>query len=100
MSDYLEVDVVIEVPKGSRNKFKWDASVGAIRLDRELFTATRYPADYGLSNQAKQARYEAGTAEEQPKQRSSEATSASAPLNKDRQRRRLHVVGADTAEGG
>ncbi|MDQ6847599.1 MAG: inorganic diphosphatase [Candidatus Dormibacteraeota bacterium] len=48
MTDFLEVDVVIEVPKGSRNKYEWDQSVGAIRLDRELFTATRYPADYGF----------------------------------------------------
>ena len=48
MSRFLEVDVVVEVPKGSRNKFEWDPAVGAIRLDRELFTATRYPADYGF----------------------------------------------------
>jgi inorganic pyrophosphatase len=44
----IEVDVVIEVPKGSRNKYEWDPEVGAMRLDRELFTATRYPADYGF----------------------------------------------------
>ncbi|MFI5285767.1 MAG: inorganic diphosphatase [Candidatus Dormibacteria bacterium] len=42
------VDVVIEVPKGSRNKYEWDPKVGAMRLDRTLFTATRYPADYGF----------------------------------------------------
>ena len=48
VTDSLQVDVVVEVPKGSRNKFEWDPSVGAIRLDRELFTATRYPADYGF----------------------------------------------------
>ncbi len=48
MGESLEVDVVVEVPKGSRNKFEWDPKVGAIRLDRELFTATRYPADYGF----------------------------------------------------
>src|ERR1700680_2172362 len=44
----LVVDVVVEVPKGSRNKFEWDPGVGAMRLDRQLFTATRYPADYGF----------------------------------------------------
>src|ERR1700686_4394553 len=44
----LIVDVVVEVPKGSRNKFEWDPGVGAMRLDRQLFTATRYPADYGF----------------------------------------------------
>ncbi|HWF58340.1 MAG TPA: inorganic diphosphatase [Candidatus Dormibacteraeota bacterium] len=48
MSDPVTVDVVVEVPKGSRNKFEWDPEVGAMRLDRELFTATRYPADYGF----------------------------------------------------
>jgi inorganic pyrophosphatase len=48
MADALHVDVVVEVPKGSRNKFEWDPAVNAIRLDRELFTATRYPADYGF----------------------------------------------------
>ena len=48
MAESFQVDVVVEVPKGSRNKFEWDQAVGAIRLDRELFTATRYPADYGF----------------------------------------------------
>lgn len=41
-------DVVVEVPKGSRNKYEWDAAAGAMRLDRQLFTATRYPGDYGF----------------------------------------------------
>ncbi|GAC1341078.1 MAG: inorganic diphosphatase [Candidatus Dormibacteria bacterium] len=44
----MKVDVVIEVPKNSRSKYEWDERVGAMRLDRELFTATRYPADYGF----------------------------------------------------
>lgn len=48
MAAFLEVDVVVEVPKGSRNKFERDPVVNAIRLDRELFTVTRYPADYGF----------------------------------------------------
>lgn len=48
MAESLDADVVIEVPKGSRNKYEWDEQVGAMRLDRELFTATRYPADYGF----------------------------------------------------
>lgn len=38
---------MVEVPKGSRNKYEVDHRTGVIRLDRELFTATRYPADYG-----------------------------------------------------
>jgi inorganic pyrophosphatase len=41
-------DVVIEVPQGSRNKYEVDHETGRIRLDRMLFTSTRYPADYGF----------------------------------------------------
>lgn len=48
VTDVLEVDCVVEVPRGSRNKFEWDPTVNAMRLDRQLFTATRYPADYGF----------------------------------------------------
>lgn len=44
----MRVEVVVEVPKGSRNKYELDHDTGAIWLDRELFTATRYPADYGF----------------------------------------------------
>jgi len=44
----VEIEVVVEVPKGSRNKYEADHHTGAIWLDRELFTATRYPADYGF----------------------------------------------------
>ncbi len=43
----MEFEVIVEVPKGSRNKYEVDHVSGVIRLDRELFTATRYPADYG-----------------------------------------------------
>lgn len=42
------VEIVVEVPKGSRNKYEIDHATGVIRLDRQLFTATRYPADYGF----------------------------------------------------
>jgi inorganic pyrophosphatase len=44
----MQVDVVIEVPQGWRNKYEMDASTGRIRLDRMLFTSTRYPLDYGF----------------------------------------------------
>lgn len=44
----MKVEVVVEVPKGSRNKYELDHRSGAIWLDRELFTATRYPSDYGF----------------------------------------------------
>lgn len=43
----MEFDVTIEIPAGSRNKYEMDHARGRIRLDRMLFTATRYPADYG-----------------------------------------------------
>ncbi|MFO7300405.1 MAG: inorganic diphosphatase [Actinomycetes bacterium] len=38
---------VVEIPGGSRNKYEIDKETGEIFLDRTLFTATRYPADYG-----------------------------------------------------
>ncbi len=44
----MEFDVTIEIPKGQRNKYEMDHVTGRIRLDRMLFTATRYPADYGF----------------------------------------------------
>jgi inorganic pyrophosphatase len=44
----VEFDVVIEIPKGQRNKYEMDHKTGRIRLDRMLFTVTRYPADYGF----------------------------------------------------
>jgi inorganic pyrophosphatase len=43
-----DVLVVVEIPTGSRNKYEWDPDLGAMVLDRMLFTATRYPADYGF----------------------------------------------------
>jgi inorganic pyrophosphatase len=43
----VEFDVLIEIPKGQRNKYEMDHESGRIRLDRMLFTSTRYPADYG-----------------------------------------------------
>jgi inorganic pyrophosphatase len=43
-----EFDVTIEIPKGNRNKYEMDHETGRIRLDRMLFTSTRYPADYGF----------------------------------------------------
>lgn len=44
----MEFDVTIEIPKGNRNKYEVDHKTGRIRLDRTLFTATQYPADYGF----------------------------------------------------
>src|SRR5712671_6387465 len=47
-SNTVEFDVTIEIPKGQRNKYEVDHATGRIRLDRTLFTATQYPADYGF----------------------------------------------------
>jgi inorganic pyrophosphatase len=44
----MQFDVTIEIPKGERNKYEVDHATGRIRLDRTLFTATQYPADYGF----------------------------------------------------
>jgi len=41
------VTVVVEIPKGSRNKYEYDPELDAIVLDRMLFTSMQYPADYG-----------------------------------------------------
>ncbi len=42
------IEVVIEIPKGSRNKYEFDHETGVIRLDRVLFSSVHYPTDYGF----------------------------------------------------
>jgi inorganic pyrophosphatase len=42
------IHVVIEIPRGSRNKYEIDHETGKVFLDRRLFTATTYPSDYGF----------------------------------------------------
>ena len=39
---------VIEIEKGSKNKYEMDKETGALRLDRILYTSTHYPANYGF----------------------------------------------------
>jgi inorganic pyrophosphatase len=46
--DRNSVICVIEIPKGSRNKYEWDEELGAIKLDRLLFSSIVYPTDYGF----------------------------------------------------
>jgi inorganic pyrophosphatase len=46
------VDVYVEIPKGSRNKYEWDTKTGRFRLDRKLFSAVQYPGDYGFIAEA------------------------------------------------
>ncbi len=38
----------VEIPKGSRNKYEYDHELGAIKLDRFLFSSMVYPTDYGF----------------------------------------------------
>ena len=40
--------VVIEVPMGSKNKYELDKETGLLRLDRVLYSAVHYPANYGF----------------------------------------------------
>ena len=44
----MNVEVTIEIPKGSRNKYEVDHESGKVYLDRYLFTPMAYPADYGF----------------------------------------------------
>ena len=43
----MSVEVTVEIPKGSRNKYEIDHETGKVYLDRYLFTPMAYPADYG-----------------------------------------------------
>ena len=40
--------VVIEVPMGSKNKYELDKETGLLQLDRVLYSAVHYPANYGF----------------------------------------------------
>src|ERR1700751_896912 len=40
--------VIVEVPKGSKNKYELDKETGLLRLDRVLYSAVYYPANYGF----------------------------------------------------
>lgn len=40
--------VVVEIPKGCRNKYEYDPRANVIRFDRMLFSAVHYPSDYGF----------------------------------------------------
>ncbi|MGI6157831.1 MAG: inorganic diphosphatase [Saccharofermentanales bacterium] len=39
---------VIEIPRGSKQKYEFDEQTGMLRLDRILYTSTHYPANYGF----------------------------------------------------
>lgn len=42
------IHVIVEIPKGSQNKYEFDKELGVLRLDRVLFSSTIYPGDYGF----------------------------------------------------
>ena len=42
-----ELLALIEIPKGSRNKYEYDEGIGEVILDRFLSSSTVYPTDYG-----------------------------------------------------
>lgn len=46
-----EINVIVEIPKGSKNKYEIDKETGLIALDRALHTAQDYPFDYGFAPQ-------------------------------------------------
>lgn len=43
-----KIDVLVEIPKGSRNKYEFDHERGVFKLDRMLHTSVQYPCDYGF----------------------------------------------------
>jgi inorganic pyrophosphatase len=42
------VEVVVEIPRGSRNKYEFDKQRGVLVLDRVLYSSVHYPTDYGF----------------------------------------------------
>jgi inorganic pyrophosphatase len=42
------IEVVVEIPRGSRNKYELDKQRGVLVLDRVLFSSVHYPTDYGF----------------------------------------------------
>ncbi|MEX2397524.1 MAG: inorganic diphosphatase [Balneolales bacterium] len=48
MHDNPTHEIMIEIPKGSRNKYEYDKEKGVIKYDRMLFSAVHYPSDYGF----------------------------------------------------
>jgi inorganic pyrophosphatase len=40
--------VVVEIPRGSRNKYEYDSDAGFLKLDRVIFSSLHYPGDYGF----------------------------------------------------
>ncbi|CAN5221485.1 inorganic diphosphatase [soil metagenome] len=47
-AEKFTIDVVVEIPKGSRNKYEYDYEKKMIRYDRMIFSSMHYPSDYGF----------------------------------------------------
>jgi inorganic pyrophosphatase len=47
------VNAIVEIPKGTSNKYEYDERLGVIRLDRVLFSPVYYPAEYGFVPQTR-----------------------------------------------
>ena len=46
--DFSSVEAIVEIPRGSRNKYEMDHDTGDIHLDRVLYSSVHYPTDYGF----------------------------------------------------
>jgi inorganic pyrophosphatase len=49
------VEIVVEIPRGSRNKYEFDEEAGVFRLDRILSSAVFYNFDYGFIEETRAA---------------------------------------------
>ena len=47
MSESDQVDVVVESPRGSRNKYEFDEERGVMRLERRILVSCAFPYEYG-----------------------------------------------------
>lgn len=43
-----EINVIVEIPRGSQNKYEFDKKTNVMKLDRVLFSSMHYPGDYGM----------------------------------------------------
>jgi inorganic pyrophosphatase len=46
--DGAELNCMVEIPKGSRNKYEYDPALGAVKFDRFISASVVYPTDYGF----------------------------------------------------
>ena len=44
----MTLTIMVEIPKGCRNKYEYDKELGMLRFDRMLFSSVHYPSDYGF----------------------------------------------------